>query len=365
MDDVNRLIKEIEFTNKLIEDTKKKQVSSIEQLSLINRKIEQQLLLIESYKKEIEAVEAEILKVEAEKVNLENELNREKKLYEEVIIEAYLGHDQYQFAMYLLASSSINQVYSRMRYLDQYREFRHKRVLLINALTRLKENKIVELEQLKQQKVEQVNLLLAERHKLYRAREQRESMISSLQSEEKGLRQKVKDKQKEQEKLRREIQRIIEEEAKLARQKELSEKDKLLQGDFVKNKGRLPWPVNNGVVTGKHGEHWHPVVKGVKTINDGIDITVAEGSPVYAVFKGTVSKVFNIKGSTYTVIIKHGRYYTVYHNLEVVTVKQGDEVDTRQSIGVVFTNKTLGTTLLHFQVWKEQENLNPEEWLRN
>jgi len=127
----------------------------------------------------------------------------------------------------------------------------------------------------------------------------------------------------------------------------------------------LPWPTEQGVITEHFGEHDHPVIKNIKVRNNGIDITTVSDSRARAIFTGDVSKVFTIKGANTTVIIRHGNYYTVYHNLKGVNVHPGDKVTTKQIIGKVYSDVKTGETILHFELWKEMEKQNPEEWLSN
>lgn len=137
----------------------------------------------------------------------------------------------------------------------------------------------------------------------------------------------------------------------------------IISNDFSKNQGKLPWPTQRGIISGKYGEHDHPDFKSVKIRNDGIYISTERGELVRAVFKGIVSKVFSIPGENYTVIIRHGNYFTLYHNLIDVKVKAGQSVETKEAIGKVFTDAETKETTLYFQVWRETERNDPELWL--
>ena len=92
----------------------------------------------------------------------------------------------------------------------------------------------------------------------------------------------------------------------------LSESEKLLSTEFVKNQGKFPWPLEKGIVTGKFGKQNHAVLKNVKVTNIGIDITTVKGAKVRAVFEGEVCSIVALMGANYTVMIKHGDFYTVY-----------------------------------------------------
>lgn len=144
----------------------------------------------------------------------------------------------------------------------------------------------------------------------------------------------------------------------------MTPEQKLAGSDFEQNKRRIPWPVERGVITEKFGIHPHPVLTNVTVNNNGVNITTEQGTQARAVFKGEVSRVFGITGGNMAVILRHGPYLTVYSNLVDVVVKKGDAVAVRQKLGTVFTDANDGNkTILKFQIWKESQKLNPEEWL--
>ena len=132
--------------------------------------------------------------------------------------------------------------------------------------------------------------------------------------------------------------------------------------DFAKNKGKLPWPVEQGFVSEKFGVNVHPVFKQVKLSNDGITITTSKNANVRSVFGGVVTEIMFIPGYNNVVIIRHGSYLTVYSNLVEVSVKKGDNVKTKQVIGKLSANEKSNSTL-NFQVWKDKDKLNPQLWL--
>jgi murein DD-endopeptidase MepM/ murein hydrolase activator NlpD len=143
----------------------------------------------------------------------------------------------------------------------------------------------------------------------------------------------------------------------------LTPAEKTLSSNFVGNKGILPWPVERGVISSSYGKHASVVSSKVTVTNNGIDIATTENAHARAVFEGEVANVTKLTGSNTVVIIRHGEYFTVYSNLEDVTVKRGDKVKTKQNIGTVHTNKTEGKTELHFELLKEQVRQNPANWL--
>lgn len=362
IDKQNELKSEIELTNKLLENTRTKKTSSLKELNLIDSKINKYEKLISNIQFEINLLETEYFDNQEKLEQLNDELVKAKENYAKAVYHSYLNYNEFQALMFLLASESVNQVYTRFQYIQQYRNIRKKNIELITAIEKEIKKSQDKLEELKVEKVDKLNLLLTERRNLIGVKRKKNSVVTSLQNEEQKLKNDLKEKTKLQKELAEKIEELIRLEAEKNKSLKLTPYEKLIAGDFEKNYGRLPWPTITGIVTGKYGEHWHPIVKGVKTNNIGIDITTSKGSLVRSIFKGKVSKVFALKGANYTVIIKHGNYYTLYHNLSKVYVKANDEVDTKESIGEIFTDNDNNATL-HFQIWKGKEYQNPEKWL--
>jgi septal ring factor EnvC (AmiA/AmiB activator) len=267
--------------------------------------------------------------------------------------------------MYLLASKDINQLYARYVYLRQYKEYRRKKVEYIIELKGNIEKVLIELKERKQEKVDAMNELLTEKSLLVKDQNEVNNIINVLKREEDDLIKQIEEKRRMMKKLEKEIEELIRKEASKSRYDLLTPEDRIISDDFVKNKGRLPWPTEKGVITDHFGEHEHPIIKNLKIRNNGIDITTIPNSEVRAIFQGEVSKIFTIKGTNATVIIRHGNYYTVYHNLINVRVKIGDIVSTKADIGEIFYDEKNTQSILHFELWKELEKQNPEEWLSN
>ena len=185
--------------------------------------------------------------------------------------------------------------------------------------------------------------------------------------QEKELKNKIAENQKIARKLEKEIAAIIKASASKGRSRnmydQLTPEEKLISDNFQGNKGKLPWPTERGVVTGRFGKHQHAVLKQVTVQNDGIDISTVQGAEARALFDGVVSKVVAILGANYTVIIRHGNFLTVYQNLINVRVKPGDEIRVKQILGTIFTEEDTNSTLLHIEIWKELNKQNPEDWL--
>jgi septal ring factor EnvC (AmiA/AmiB activator) len=189
-------------------------------------------------------------------------------------------------------------------------------------------------------------------------------MVKSLSKKERQLQKDLQEKKRIAEKIEKEIARMIEEERKRPIKSDNTPEQKLIGENFVENKGRLPWPVEKGIITSQFGIQKHPVLKYVTENNIGIEITSLGKTAVRSIFKGEVVRVFPITGANMAVIIRHGKYLTVYQNVVDLKVKGGDKVETKQEIGNVFCETDNGNkAILKFMIFEEKEKLDPESWI--
>lgn len=194
--------------------------------------------------------------------------------------------------------------------------------------------------------------------------ERKKSMVASLSNKQKQLKKDLEEKKRAAQRIEAEINKLIEEERKKASKSVMSPEMKLIGDNFAENKGRLPWPVEKGIITGKFGLQKHPVLAYVDEVNPGIEITNTGKTIVRAVFKGQVVRVFAIPGANMSIIVKHGRYFSVYQNIVNVIVKPGEDVDTKQQLGEVFCDSENGSSsVLKFLIFDEKEKVDPESWI--
>ncbi len=356
---------DIEFTNKLLQETIIKRESSYEELLLVNSKIRLRNRIIDNLNLEIRTIDNEIRKNEEVISSLEDDLKKVKEEYAELVRKAYKMRNDRNNLMYILAAKNFNQAYKRLRYLKKFTDYRKKQMLLIRELNKTIQNQNKTLESKKNERIRYVNDKLKERNELVKDKSSKNLLVNELNIREDELRAELKKMKSIAEKLNKSIEELIAATEKEGKFMKLTPEQKLISTDFLKNKGRFPWPTKYGVVTGEFGEHPHPVLKGIKIRNNGIDIATMEGSEVRALFNGEVSRVFSIKGANNTVIIRHGKYFTVYHNIIDVVVKVGDMVMSKDVIGRVYTDNSTKSTVLHFEIWNETEKMNPKEWLSN
>jgi septal ring factor EnvC (AmiA/AmiB activator) len=356
---------EIELVNKLLEDTRSKKENTVNEFKLLNRKISNRSLMIRKLNNELVLINDEIKENEKTLDLYRKDLIKAKSEYSNLIYYAFKSSNHNLNFMYLLASKNINQFYLRLKYLQQYKDYRVKQINLINRLNVVIEEKIVDLNEIKKEKVNLINRKLIERANLKGEIEEADRIIYVLKGKETELESDLEKKKRIAAKLDKEIESIIKEESRKNRFASLTPEDRIISDDFAKNKGVLPWPTKQGVITEFFGENEYADMKNLKVRNNGIDITTVGNSYIRAIFKGEVSAIFVIKGTNSTVLIRHGNYFTVYHNLVNVRVKVGDKIETKEIIGNVYQDKNTGESIVHFEIWKETDLMNPVEWLSN
>jgi septal ring factor EnvC (AmiA/AmiB activator) len=293
---------------------------------------------------------------------MEKDLDVLKAEYHAAIVNSYKSGKGYPELMYIFSARDFNQGYKRMRYLQQVAQFRRSQAETITGLKKeisdvkaKMEDDLNNVSQLKSNEEKQKSLLQIEQEKKRR-------MVGSLTNKEKQLKKDLEDKKKIALKIETEISKVIEEERKKSISTEATPEMKLIGQNFEENQGRLPWPVEKGIITSKYGPQKHPVLNYVNENNIGIEITSYGRTPVRAVFKGQIAKIFAIQGANTSIILKHGKYFTVYQNLINVKVKQGDMVNTKNEIAEVYCESDNGNrAILKFMIFMEREKAEPEK----
>jgi septal ring factor EnvC (AmiA/AmiB activator) len=357
--------KQIKITNQLIQQTKEGRKESYNNLVLLEKQIESRNDLIGNIVSEKQALEERIQENQETIEALEKDLEELKDNYARLVIYAYKLKNETNRLLFVLSADDFNQAYKRLSYLKRIAEFRREQA---EAIVDTKASIQEQTENLMAAREEKQNLLSeleSEEEKLRREKEEQNNMLETLKSRESELKQKLQAHKAKAQKLQREIEKLIAAEAKrnAGSGYTLTPEEKLISTNFGNNKGRLPWPVVSGVITSKFGKHPHSVIKGVYINNNGVDIATPKGSSVRSIFDGEVRKVFKVPGYQNAVIIRHGSYLTTYTHLESVYVSEGDKVSARQNIGSVHTDSQGNETIVHFEIWYGQKKLNPEQWL--
>ena len=358
-----KLQQEIEHTNKMLKQTKKDETATLNKLQLTQQNIKNQKKLIRTLDNEITALDREMKALGNTRDSLQQVLESYKEDYARMTRQTHYAQLQQSPLLFLISSDSFQQLARRARYLQEFAHFRQEQVARIartqaeidtqNEL--LQANRDDKKQALSKRKREQDNLKRDER--------KQQTMLTQLKSKEKDLTKQLKQKQKKVAELNKKIDDMIRKQTEKASKTTLTKEQKLIAGGFESNKGRLPWPVERGMISGHYGKQQHPVYSQVTIDNKGIYIQTTAGMKARAVYKGEVTSCFMV-GGTYAVIVQHGNYRSVYSNLSKLNVKQGDKVDTKQTIGVIFTDPEQDKkTELYFQIYKDRNILNPELWI--
>ena len=359
------LEQDIAFINKQLDSNKEKQQGTLLHLNLLQTKISSRKLLLDNIATQVDQINDSIKKKETGVDLLKAEYERVENAYLQLLHTAYLHRNRQLWVAYLLASDNLRQAYRRWQYFKNYSQYINQKAAQIKlANSRLDE----EVGKLKKMRMEVVNLKAYHQKGLDTLRteeHQSRQMIASMSNQERALRAQLEQKSKDLDKMNKEIARMMataEKERKAASPKEI-ETEKALATHFEQNKGKLPWPLNHGVVIEPYGQHNHPVIKGVKmSFNPGVGISGRRGDEVHAVFHGTVKQIVFMPGYSQCVMIQHGSYYTFYCRLGSVRVKTGDTVATGDVLGVLA--EIDGSYSLHFELWNGINKQNPELWLK-
>lgn len=358
---------EIEYTNNLLQATQENRRSTTQRVRILNKRIQLRNEIINNVSQEVGLIDHEIAEKEALIDEMERDLETIKKQYAEMIVTAYWNRSKRDWLMFIMSAENFNQAYRRMKYLQQFSEHRRQQALLIDKMKGVIVEEIEELELSMNQKEELLIEKRNENNTLEREKRSKNRLVSDLVQKERELRNNIEEKRRIAEKLEKEIAAIIAEEARKARSgriyDQMTPEERLISDNFQGNKGKLPWPVERGVITEKFGVHQHPVLKQVTVENDGVDITTVEGAKVRAMFDGEVTKIVSILGSNYAIILRHGNFLSVYQNIVDLNVEQGDKVRTKDVLGTVYTDNEANKTVLHMQIWKERAIQDPEEWI--
>lgn len=378
-----QLEEDIRYTSKLLEETHRTKQNSLNKVILLNKQIEKRQSLISAISGEVDQIQVQMELQRRHISTLSEELKKMKNEYAQMIYYAYKNLNSYNRLLFIFSAEDFNQAYRRLLYYQQYSAYRRTQAELIRDAQMTINRKQKELEETKQQKLTLARSEESEKGQLTHEKEEKDKTVQQLSQKEKDLQATLKEKQKTAQKLEHEIEKLITAEIKAAAERAkktdsrdaktkmktvrteilLTNDEQVLSSSFASNKGKLPWPSEHGVITGRFGEHPHPVLKYVKVKNNGIDISTEKGASVRTVFNGKVSRVMSFPNLNNVVIIRHGEYLTVYSNMENVNVKDGQTVTTKQLIGKIHTNPEDSRTDLHFEIWLGKTTQDPQEWL--
>ena len=359
------LKKQIEQTNKMLQQTKKNESATVTKLQLLNENIANQKKLISNLDKEISTLNTEMAGLNRKKDTLERDLTALKADYAKMVRESHYAQLQQSPLLFLLSSNSFQQLVRRIRYMQQFAQLRRQQVTKIEGVKTEIEKQDKQLREHKNDKQKALKSQKREQEALARDERKQQQMLKDLKKKEKDLLAQLKKQQKKADELNKKITALIEKQAKEQSKTSLTKEQQLVAGGFEQNKGKLPWPVEKGFISGTFGKHQHPLYKDVTVDNKGIYLQTTAGASARSVFEGEVTSCFLMNGS-YAVIVAHGNYRSVYAGLSRLNVKQGDKVTAKQKIGTIYSDPEQDNkTELFFQVWKDKTILNPSNWLAN
>lgn len=351
----------IKISNQLLEQTEKTKSAGLNKILIIKKRIGLREQLISEINEQITFLDNKIVIKNTKIIKLETELVQLKEEYAKMVYFAYKNRNNYDRLIFILAAEDFNQAYRRMKYFQQYTQYRKKQA---EKIVIAQKNLEYETEQLKEQKSDKIQLLAnkeKEKVKLNSEKMTETNEISRLKRKESELRKEIVKNQQVMKRIEKAIAELIAKEAKA--NKGLNSNEEQLSVQFKNSKGKLIWPINNGMVIQEFGEHPHPIIKGVKIKSEGLEISATKDEKVKAIFDGEVKKVIAIPGANMAVIIRHGHYLTLYSNIINVRVKPGDKVIEGYYIGdIYFSNKYEGNTL-HLGIYEETTVLDPKNWL--
>lgn len=357
--------KEIAYLNKLLNTARNDQSATVQKITIINQKIVKGKEMIQSLTNEIGYIEKNINNNESVKSGLEANRKQMLDFYAKMVYETWKKRNISDKLVYIFSSSSFSQAYARYKYFEQIQDYSKRQLKQIqktnDSLTTINAQlaKLIAQKNLAQSKIS------AQNNELIREQNEANRYVAELKKKEKELVRKLNVEIKNRERFKKELEKLIAAQAKKSGSKnssyKLTPEEKLISDDFAKNRGKLPWPVEQGFVSEKFGINVHPVFKQVKLNNAGITITTSRNADVRAVFKGVVTEIMFIPGDNNVVIVRHGNYLTVYSNLVEIFIKKGDTVNVKQRIGKLASSGESST--LNFQVWKDKDNLDPQLWL--
>ncbi len=359
--------KEISYLNKLLNDATKSKSVSIEKLNILQEKIVQSKKLLNSLNQEVYYIQKDIELNEKRIGELQAEKDAMLKLYSKLVYGSWKKRNKTNKLMFILSSSDFNQAYNRFKYFQQVQEYSGRQLELIRQVNDSLNFKNQDLKSLMIQKNSVLNTICVKNQELESEKSKENQYVSELQKKEKELQKKLQNETQRQQRLAKELNKLIARQIKKSgstssTKYKLTPEEKLVSDDFVKNKGKLPWPVVQGFISKKFGINVDPVYKRVKTFSDGINIMTSKNADVRAVFQGVVSEIGYNPFSNNFIIIRHGNYLTLYLNVINISVKKGDKVNTKDVLGKVGYDPEEGSVLI-FQLWKDIEKQNPELWL--
>jgi murein hydrolase activator len=383
--------REIEDLKRTLNDTKKNKKAGLGQLAMVQKKLRLRQSAINNINQQIGMIQNTISQSNGEIVRLKDELDTLKTQYEKSIVYAYKNRSNYDFLNFIFSAASFNDALKRIEYLKSYRNYREEQAENIKKTQMVLQQKISSLRATREEKDKILEKQEKEKVVLEHEKREKDDIVNRIKAREKEINRELASKQKADQKLRSAIKSAIDREIKAARDKAAAESKAAaanrpaaepgakrevkkstsvfdatpegiaISGNFEKNRGKLPWPIEKGQITIHFGTYAIPGTT-IKGNNPGLTMETEPGAVVKAVFEGEVSRIFDIEGN-WTVLVRHGKYFTVYSNLSAVSVQKDQKITTGQMVGRAAVNND-GNGEIEFLLMAENRNLDPEDWIR-
>lgn len=389
---MKKLQDEIKNIEAAIKKTGEKKKEGMAEILSLQAKIKSREKLINNINSQLGDLEEDIDATQADIAAKSKEVEKMKADYASMLRKSYSGITLQNKMAFMLSASSFDEAIRRYNYMLKVADYRRNQAKAIQVKIAELEGKKVELEDTREEKAVLLVTQTQQKSVLESEKLVKDKIVKDLGDKEKKLRARQQEKNKAAQALNAKIKQIIEQEIAAAKKKAeqtaktqgkpttpvkpesggtttakeeipMTPREMALSKDFTLNKGKLPWPVSRGHVVSHFGKQQHPVVKDLYIENNGIDIRSTSGAEARAVFDGTVVSVFSMPTVQNCVLVKHGEFYTVYSNLGTVSVKPGQNITTKQSIGSCYTDSEEGLTKVHIEFWQGKLKLNPEDWL--
>ena len=388
----NELQQQIAESETLLRSTKKDVKSQLDNLALLTGQISERKKYIEAIEKDMKALNDEINTLSRQLRALQRELKDKKDKYEASVQYLYRNKSIQEKLMFIFSADNLSQTYRRLRYVREYADFQRLQAKEIERKQIQVNAKKAELESTRAAKEKLLKESEEAKLKLEKQEKERQTLVANLKKKQRGIQNEINKKKRSAQKLNAQIDRLIEAEIEKARKRaeeearkqakkegkpapkkqsvkkgkvekfQMNNEDRQLSGSFDTNKGILPMPITGPyVIVSRYGQYAVDGLRNVRLDNKGIDIKGKAGAMARAIFDGEVSAIFKYNGLN-NILVRHGNYISVYCNLSSVSVKKGDKVTTKQTLGTIHKDAS-GNVVLHFQLRKETTKLNPELWL--
>ena len=362
--------KEIKKINTLVSENKKKTKTLLDNIEDVELKISVRNKLIEINNQQSNNLSNQIKNQNNKIYDLEIDLNNLKAEYASIVSNSYKKRSSKIKLMFLFASRDFNQAFSRFQYFKQYTAFRKEQA---NKITVTQQNLTSLIDTLENNR-KQRQLIVDENNKMKKElqdeKQMKNSLFKNLEKTNKNYLAEIRKKEKESKLIDNEIQKLIRLAISESNNNDssvnnfaLTPEGRIISSNFLSNKGQLPWPLEEGVITRKFGTQPHPVVRTTTINSTGLMIATSPNSVIKSIFEGEVLSVYGFKGGNPGILIRHGKYISNYQNLSQVFVKKGDQIKAREEIGIIFTNGISGKAVLKFSIFNELKPENPQTWL--